>query len=91
MQERLLSAERERSQIQDALVAGQSEQIEKQDEILRRLGVAMGYVGSSVDSQPKYAGSRSRRVWATPRPCGEVFLLSDPSRRSQVTRVHGSQ
>ena len=35
MQERLLSAERERSQIQDALVAGQSAQIEKQDEILR--------------------------------------------------------
>jgi hypothetical protein len=35
MQERLLSAERERSQIQDALVAGQSEQIEKQDEIMR--------------------------------------------------------
>ena len=35
MQERLLFAERERSQIQDALVAGQSAQIEKQDEILR--------------------------------------------------------
>ena len=35
LQERLLAAERERSQLQDTLVAGQVEQIEKQGEMLR--------------------------------------------------------